>query len=128
MKNYIPKHKGDIEAVNRLFNLEFNDYKDDLDELFEWLQDFHWEVSRMILEVLKRDIEKIELQILNVLKSKDSEWKYNIIVGFYFKTDLSINNQIKISDKIIKQLKEVLNANEISDRETGMFRFIDELI
>ncbi len=80
-KQYLPKNKEDLKFSIYLYQInDFDVIKDDIPELFEWLQDYNWEQAEIISEYLKRfNIVHFESEIQKVLESKDDIWKFWIL-------------------------------------------------
>lgn len=82
IKKLIPKDKFDFETVEQLKKHSFKDIECIVPDLLEWLQDMNWPISKSIAEFLIPFSEKIALEILQILKSKDEMWKYWILLKF----------------------------------------------
>lgn len=81
MKEFIPKHKSDTDAVSKLKNYFVEEIKDDVPLLLEWLQDMNWPVAVGVRDYLSNHINKIDEEIIAILKTTDEVWKYWIIDG-----------------------------------------------
>ena len=82
-KNLIPKDKGDIETAEKLKNYSYEDLKEIIPDLLEWLQDLNWPVAKPVSECLESINDKITTELLSILKSHDDEiWKYSIVTIF----------------------------------------------
>jgi hypothetical protein len=81
-KDLIPKDKHDIQRAENLKNYSYSELKPIIPELLEWLQDLNWPVAKPISEYLKSINENISQEILAILKTNDSVWKYWIISIF----------------------------------------------
>ena len=82
IKDLIPKHKHDSEAVNRLKEIdkELIDVSPVLDDIFEWIQNINWPVAQELCEVLPDINAEILLpRIKMVLNSDDDSWQYACI-------------------------------------------------
>lgn len=80
-KNHIPQNTNDVIAIERLEHLPFEAVKADIPKLLEWLQDGHWEVAEGITKYLVPHINEITEELLFVLNTEDSMWKYFVICG-----------------------------------------------
>lgn len=58
LNNLIPKHKFDIEKVELLEGLTFDEIEPIIRNLLEWLQDGNWPVSRPLGIFLKTTYRK----------------------------------------------------------------------
>ncbi|MDN3580541.1 DUF5071 domain-containing protein [Mucilaginibacter flavus] len=79
MKNYIPKRKGDIEAVKKLQSLPIEVVREDVPKLLEWMQDMNWEVGGYIADYFVPYIDYILTDLLTILMGNDDPWKYEIL-------------------------------------------------
>lgn len=80
LNKLIPENKFDIEKVELLKNLTFDEIEPIIRNLLEWLQDGNWPVSRPLGKYLKTlPAEKIGPHLMEILKGKDYEWKYFLI-------------------------------------------------
>lgn len=80
-RNYIPKNKSDIGAVERLKCLPFETIRKDVPQLLEWMQDGHWDVAHGIAAYLIPHVNEIVQELLFVLNTDDGMWKYFVICG-----------------------------------------------
>ena len=72
----IPKHKSDIETANKLPNYTYEELKPIIPELFTWIQDMNWPVSHPIANYLISISEHLTDNIIAILNSNDTVWKY----------------------------------------------------
>ncbi|MGN8067808.1 DUF5071 domain-containing protein [Mucilaginibacter sp. 22184] len=100
-ENYIPKDTRDITAVERLKHLPFETIKKDIPKLLEWLQDTHWEVAPGIAEYLIPHVNEMTKELLFVLKTDDSTWKYFLI------NILIARSKHKLTPALISELKRI---------------------
>ena len=89
-KDFIPKDKGDFETVARLREIKFEELRLIIPEILVWLQDLHWPIARPIAEALMPHADKLTPDFINILKTNDGEWKYNVLVLFGRKTKDSL--------------------------------------
>jgi hypothetical protein len=99
-KDYIPQNTNDIMAVERLKQLPFEAVRKDIPALLEWLQDGHWPVADGITQYLMPHINEITQELVFVLNTDDSMWKYFIIYG------LIARSPDKLSSDLIKALRK----------------------
>ncbi len=113
MKNYIPKTKGDMQAVKTLKKLPFESIKADVPALLEWMQDINWPVAGGIVRYLAPHVNEIKESLLNILKSNDDDtWKYSIIAF------LIANSKAKLDLELISMIKRIADhptASEIRE-------------
>ncbi|PYF69365.1 DUF5071 domain-containing protein [Pedobacter nutrimenti] len=110
-KNYIPQNTNDIEAVEQLKHLPFESVRADVPALLEWLQDGHWEVAEGIAKYLIPHVNEIAKELLFVLKTEDSVWKYSVICI------LIGRSQHKLSLGIIEALRRIAEHPSKIDAE-----------
>jgi hypothetical protein len=100
-KDYIPQNTNDIMAVERLKQLSFEAVRKDVPVLLEWLQDGHWDVAEGIAQYLVPHINEISQELVFVLNTDDSMWKYFIIYG------LIARSQDKLAPSLIEALRRI---------------------
>lgn len=125
-KSYIPQHTNDTEAIERLKYLPFESVREDVPVLLEWLQDGHWPVAEGLAEYLVPHINEITQELLFVLDSDDSTWKYFMICGLFKRSPEKLGpgliealrriaehpSKIDAEDEVDEVAKEVI-ANQI---------------
>jgi len=80
LNKLIPEHKFDIEKVELLKDLTFDEIEPIIRKLLEWLQDGNWPVFRPLGEYLKAlRAEKLGPYLMEILNGNDYEWKYFLI-------------------------------------------------
>ncbi|MDR6463354.1 DUF5071 domain-containing protein [Chryseobacterium sediminis] len=83
IRDLIPKSKGDLSTAEKLTNYSYEELKEIIPNLLEWLQDMNWPVAKPVSEYLESINDKITTELLSILKSNDDEvWKYWIITIF----------------------------------------------
>ncbi|CAM2880657.1 DUF5071 domain-containing protein [Chryseobacterium flavum] len=83
IKDLIPKDKSDLFTAEKLKHYSYDDLKEIIPDLLEWLQDMNWPVAKTVSEYLFSINDKITSELLPILKSnKDEVWKYWIITVF----------------------------------------------
>ncbi|MGX1928025.1 DUF5071 domain-containing protein [Flagellimonas sp. 2504JD4-2] len=91
MKELIPKNKGDIETANKLKNYSYQEVKEIIPELLEWIQDLNWPVAKPVADYLTSISEHLTNDIIAVLRGTDEVWKYWCITIFGIHTNKSID-------------------------------------
>ncbi|QOS80180.1 DUF5071 domain-containing protein [Paenibacillus sp. JNUCC31] len=81
IREMLPQDKHDFEAVRKLSVLSNEELKEILPQLFEWLQDGNWPISRSVEDLLLRFGEELIPHIQNVFKTKDPQWEYFMLSG-----------------------------------------------
>jgi hypothetical protein len=122
MKHYIPKTKGDTEAVENLGKLPFETIRADVPQLLEWMQDMNWPVGQGIAIYLRPHINEIKESLLDVLKSNDDTWKYWII------NSLIVYSEIKLDQELISVIKRIANNPSRGEVEEGVHMAAKEII
>lgn len=80
LNKLIPEDKFDIEKVELLKDLTFDEIEPIIQNLLEWLQDGNWPVSRSLGKFLKTlPAEKLGPYLMDILNGNDYEWKYFLI-------------------------------------------------
>lgn len=83
IKNLIPKDKNDLFTAEKLKHYSYDDLKEIIPNLLEWLQDINWPVAKPVSDYLESIHDKITAELLSILKSNEDEvWKYWIITIF----------------------------------------------
>jgi hypothetical protein len=83
IQDLIPKNKGDLSTAEKLKNYSYEDLKEIIPNLLEWLQDLNWPVAKPVSEYLESIHDKMTTELLAILKSNEDEvWKYWIITIF----------------------------------------------
>lgn len=117
----IPKDKGDIETAEKLKNYSYENVKEIIPNLLEWLQDMNWPVSNPVSKYLLTFKEEIVPEILEIFKSDDEIWKYWIIWVFGPHTEsILIKKEIMriITSPTSNEIREEVNkiASEIAEK------------
>ncbi len=118
IRDLIPKNKGDLSTAEKLTNYSYEELKEIIPNLLEWLQDMNWPVAKPVSEYLESINDKITTELLSILKSNDDEvWKYWIITIFGPITQSPIikNEIIRIAtypteNEIIEEVHQVANG------------------
>jgi hypothetical protein len=76
----IPKHKFDFDAVENLKKFRVDEITQYIPGILEWLQDGNWPVFSALGNYLEPHFNKIQHEIVDVLKTDDDIWKYWIIL------------------------------------------------
>jgi hypothetical protein len=122
MKNYIPKTKFDVQAVQNLSVLPLETIRTDIPQLLEWMQDMNWPVGRGIAKYFTPHINEIKENLLDILKSNDDIWKYWII------NSLIAYSEINIDQELISIIKRIANHPSRGEIEEGVDVAAKELI
>lgn len=96
MKSYIPKTKEDINAVVQLNTINFTEITQDIRPLLEWTQDMHWDVASGISHYFTNYIDRIDKEIVEILRSNDEVWKYNVLYFIVYKSKNNISKLLRL--------------------------------
>lgn len=120
-KNYIPQNMHDIMAVERLKLLPFEAIREDVPKLLEWLQDTHWDVAEGIAEYLRPHISEITLELLSVLNTDDTMWKYFVICILIGRSKEKLDPALT---KVLKRIAQHPSRMEVEDTVDAVARGI----
>jgi hypothetical protein len=123
IRKLIPEDKDDFETVERLKAISFDELKPIVSELLTWLQDLHWQIARSIAEILIPFVDRLIPDFIEIFKTNDSEWKYNILILFGYTTNdpifieeirrISFNpTQDEISEEVDIEARSILSKLE----------------
>ena len=82
MNNYshiIPQSKEDDSYIEHLQKCPIDDIKPAIPQLLEWLQDGNWPQARIIAKYFEPYIKEIQEEIIAILHTNDSVWKYWVL-------------------------------------------------
>jgi hypothetical protein len=113
MKNYIPKSKGDLEAVTNLQLLPFEEVRTDVPQLLEWMQDLNWEVGRGIADYLFPYINVIQHDLLAILLGDDESWKYWILGFIAHSPDRPADELMVVINRIANYPTKIEQGEEV---------------
>ncbi|MFC9710254.1 DUF5071 domain-containing protein [Paenibacillus sp. NPDC056933] len=119
IREMLPQDKHDFGAVRKLSVLSNEELKEILPELFEWLQDGNWPISKSVEDLLLRFGEELIPHIQNVFKTKDPQWEYVMLTGLMIsrlpsqyliilKDDLGRILENPTADEVLEELDEVI--------------------
>ncbi|TCO68061.1 DUF5071 domain-containing protein [Marinisporobacter balticus] len=81
-KNYfIPKHKFDFEAVERIKNADSISIQPVLPEIFEWVEDINWPVAQELVKVLVKFNDLIIPFLKDLMQKPDGLREYSVYYG-----------------------------------------------
>lgn len=72
----LPKHKFDMESVERIRELSREEIIPLLPGLLQWIQDMNWPIAQEVAALLLDFPNEIISHIRNVFETNDSIWKY----------------------------------------------------
>lgn len=123
MKDYIPKDKFDIRAVEKLNSISFETIKQDVPKLLEWLQDANWPVANPIAIYLLPHLGEIEKELLYIFNTDDLVWQYWIMHIF-----LLANSSYKPGAKLMSALKRIAEHPTESEIHEELNTIASELL
>jgi hypothetical protein len=100
LRNYIPKHKFDLESIDKLNEIKIEELKPILSELFEWIQDINWPIAKKLIEFLLKFGSDLIPEIKKTLKSDDDVFEYSCMV--YLLPGLSNNILIELKEDLLR--------------------------
>jgi hypothetical protein len=80
LEDCIPKDKFDHDAVKRASEIGYPGINAILPDLLVWLQDRTWPVAPDVARLLERAGTGIAPHISAILNSRDSQWKYGVLI------------------------------------------------
>jgi hypothetical protein len=86
VKDLVPKDKFDLQVIQELEKLSFEQLAPIIPNLLEWLQDMNWPVAKPIANVLEPFVDRMIPNIIKILKSDDTLWKLWILISLLRKT------------------------------------------
>jgi len=95
VRDCVPAHKFDTEAIVRAEAVGFPALNDVIPELLKWLQDYNWPVAKPTACLLAGAGPEIVEPIRTALESNDDMWKYWIITQLYPRLDSSVRAEIR---------------------------------
>jgi len=101
MKEYIPKTKDDLQAIEHLNHCSFSEVSADVPVLLEFMQDLHWEVAHGIGVYFAPYVNEIKKDLLQILLSNDNEWKFGILFGLVAKSS------VRLDKELIEELRRI---------------------
>lgn len=122
MEDFIPKRKGDFEAVNKLSSKSINEIRPYVMELLEWVQDGNWPIARSIGYYFSLNLSGIENEILLILdeNNRDDVWKLWII------DFIIIPNKGNIPTKIFKAIARIYFSPTIGEIEELVYEIVSD--
>ena len=106
IQDLVPKHKHDIETAEKLKQYSYYQIKPIVPDLFKWLQDINWPVSRPVADYLTGITPYITNEIIHVLKTNDAEWKYFVLLVF---------NHTISNERILLELERIMNNDSFNE-------------
>jgi hypothetical protein len=114
IRELIPKHKFDEEVIIELKKLSFEQLRPIIPELLEWLQDWNWPIARPVADILIPFVDRLTPDILKILKTDDTMWKYWVLNVLVFDT----NDALLLSE--IERIAKNPTRGEIEDEVSSL--------
>lgn len=114
-KDYIPRNTRNVKAIERLKRLPFQSVRQDVPMLLEWLQDGHWEVAEGIAKYLIPHVSEITDELLFVLNTDDSTWKYHLIYILIAQSKEKLNPPLIEALRMIAEQPSNIDAEDYVD-------------
>ncbi|MBO9732802.1 MAG: DUF5071 domain-containing protein [Chitinophaga sp.] len=112
MKDYIPKTKDDLSAVEILKHKSFEDVKAEVSYLLGCLQDLHWDVASEVGAYLAPHVNEIKDNLLDILLSNDEEWKFGIMKSLIAIAPVKLDEELLFSLERIRDCPTEREVNE----------------
>lgn len=122
MKKHIPQNKSDIDFYTHLEKMNIIEIKEDVNVLLEWLQDMNWPVAIHISNYFSQYINIIDDEIIEILRSKDEEWKYSILFS------IILHSKIEPNDKIYKEVYRIFKHPTKEESEADLDELADDIL
>jgi hypothetical protein len=106
----VPIEKDDQLALHNLRTASKEQVLAVADDLLEWLEDGNWPVSLPIGEVLSKHVDDITPNLVRILRSYDSLWKYWCIHFLLMQLDVA-----QIPAPVIAELNRIVRQPTASD-------------
>ena len=123
MNRIVPVEKDDQTAIQNLRAASEEQVLAAADELLEWMEDGNWPVSLPIGEVLSKHIDKITPNVVGILRSHDSLWKYWCIRFLLMQLELG-----QIPPLILAELNRIVLRPTASDVNEGAAEAAGEIL
>ena len=113
MNQLIPKHKFDLEAVEKLNEYSINEIRPIVPALLEWMQDPNWPVFFPIRLYFEKHVNEIQNENLHIFKTNDNLWKYWILLNLG--EGINDNRLILTIKRIAIKPTELEKAEELNE-------------
>ncbi|MFD2600657.1 DUF5071 domain-containing protein [Flavobacterium suzhouense] len=120
-QHIVPRDKWDDKAIENLQNCSFDEVRDKVPALLEWLQDMNWPVAGGIFDFLLPHVNEIEDEIIKIFRTDDGMWKYWIL-------GLIDNYQGKVNERIVNEIVRVYNEPTPDEIDCGVHEDVQEMI
>lgn len=121
INHILPINKEDEEFEVHLYQFSLEEIRDQVPDLLEWLQDGNWPVAEPIANYFQPHINEIEAEIITVLNTDDSVWKYWIL-------HLILNYDKVLSNKIMAEVKRIAQHPTQEEIEEELPQIATEII
>lgn len=101
LRESLPAHKDDRDAVLKLQKLEYPEIAPILPHLMSWLEDLNWPISKDIADKLLKVGYPMIPYVQKVLRSDDMQWKYCVLVSLVSKMNLMCLNELRPDIEIV---------------------------
>jgi Domain of unknown function (DUF5071) len=119
----VPIEKDDQLALHNLRAASKEQVLAVADDLLEWLEDGNWPVSLPIGKVLSQHVDDITPNLVQILRSYDSLWKYWCIRFLLMQLDVA-----QIPVPVIAELNRIVRQPTASDVNEGASEAAAELL
>ncbi|MGG3886152.1 DUF5071 domain-containing protein [Brevibacillus panacihumi] len=121
IRDLIPRDKHDLDSVCKLQQHSAVEIAEILPELFEWLQDINWPVSKELTKALPKYGNILIPHIERALRSGDPQWQFSMMQ--FFIRELPKETSLLVGDTIQRiadtpTQSEILEGIHLLARET----------
>jgi len=101
LKHLIPKNKFDEETAKKLKDHSYEELKQIIPQLLEWIQDMNWPVASIVADYLISISKKIQKEILDIITGSDIMWKYWCI------SVICYNSPDALSEEVLSEIVRI---------------------
>jgi hypothetical protein len=91
----LPSSKHDVESVERLVELGFEQIEPFVPELLEWLQDLNWPVARPLARFFVTVGSPLAEHVRRILGGTDDSWKHSVLTAVVSQSS-SLANALRV--------------------------------
>lgn len=122
MKNFIPKNKEDLSFIEELKNTPLSEVKPFFADLLVWTQDINWPQASYISDYFIKHYSEVEKDLIIVLQSNDSQWKYSVL---NYIISYSIPH---VSNEMVQTLNSIVENLSEEDQEEGIDKIVSDIL
>lgn len=111
-ENLLPRHKSDLDRVEKIKSMDRNKILPLLPGLLEWTKDMNWPIAPSVMELLLTFPKEIVPHVQEALSSNDDNWKYFILK--FLVCELPIESRV-LFKHYLTRLAETPTPNEVAE-------------